>query len=105
MNRQSPFFGNAKIAFVRYAFSRARRVLASVARLASLYISALAADVTSTWNGTTGNWSDATRWSSNPNFPNNGNGGFTYDAIINSGSVTLDQDIAIEKLTLSGGTL
>jgi hypothetical protein len=64
-----------------------------------------AADVISTWNGSTGNWTDATRWSSNPQFPNNGNGGFTYDAIINSGTLTLDQNITIEALNLTGGTL
>lgn len=57
---------------------------------------------TSTWNGTVGNWSDATRWSTNPIFPNNGqpSAGDLYNAIINSGTVTLDQNIAIQGLTL-----
>ncbi len=34
-----------------------------------------AVEVVSTWDGSTGNWSDATKWSSNPLYPNNGNGG------------------------------
>jgi hypothetical protein len=66
-------------------------------------VNALAADVTSTWDNTTNNWTSA-HWSS-AMFPNNGNGGFTYDAEIGGGAVTLDQDITIEKFTLSGGAL
>jgi hypothetical protein len=65
----------------------------------------LAAQVNSTWNGTTGNWSDFTKWSTNPLFPNNGNGGNNYNATVNGGTVTLDQDISIEKLTIGGGTI
>jgi hypothetical protein len=64
----------------------------------------MAADVVSTWDGTTGDWSDSTKWSS-VDFPSNGNGGLTYDAIVNGGAVTLDQDIEIEGLTVSGGTI
>ena len=60
-----------------------------------------------TWLGGTGNWSDATRWSTNPLVPNNGNGGFVFVASLASGNVT--QDIAggviIEQLQMSGGTL
>ncbi len=65
------------------------------------------AQTTSTWNGTTGNWSDFTRWSTNPIFPNNGqpNPGDTYNAIVNGGTVTLDQNIIIQSLTFSGGTI
>ena len=65
---------------------------------------AAAADVIATWNSITGNWSDFTQWSSNPLFPNNGNGGFTYDAIQNAGVLTVNQAITIEKYTFSGGT-
>src|SRR5688572_16912594 len=67
-----------------------------------------AADVTSTWGGGTGNWGSAPNWSNSPpvnHFPNNGNGGFTYDAVINSGTVTLNQNIAIQAFTLGSGTL
>src|SRR5450755_1047186 len=45
---------------------------------------ARAADVTSSWTtATAGNWTDTVRWSS-ASFPNNGNGGFTYAAVINA---------------------
>ncbi len=55
----------------------------------------------SIWNGTNGNWTDATRWSTNPIFPNNGqpNAGDLYNAVINGGTVTLDQNITIQGLT------
>jgi len=68
-----------------------------------LHAHARAADQTATWNGTIGNWSDFTKWSTNPLFPNNGNGGFTFDAAQNGGTLTVDQAITVEKLTLSGG--
>ena len=64
---------------------------------------AAAADVVATWNGTTGNWNDSTKWSS-ALFPDNGNGGFTYDAIQNAGTVTVNLAIIIEKYTFSSGT-
>ena len=66
------------------------------------------ADVTSTWDGTNNNWSSTAHWSNFPNvvaFPNNGNGGFTYNAAINSGTVNLDQNIALQKLTLNAATI
>ena len=63
-----------------------------------------AADVVSTWNGTTGVWSDASRWDS-IDFPDNGNGGFTYDAVVAGGTVSLDQVITLEDLELFGGTI
>ena len=61
-----------------------------------------AADVVATWNNTTGNWNDAAQWSSNPAFPNNG--AQTFDAIQTGGTLTLNQNITIEKYTLSGGS-
>src|SRR5262245_20107833 len=59
------------------------------------------AQVVATWNGTTGNWSDAFRWSTNPNFPNTGqpNQGDTYNVIMNGGQITLDQNIVIQGLS------
>jgi hypothetical protein len=70
---------------------------------------ARAANVVSTWNTTTaGNWSDLTKWANAPaaaTFPNNGNLGHTYDALISKGSVTLDRDTAVRDLTASGGIL
>ena len=54
---------------------------------------------TRTWNGTTGNWSDSTRWGGT--VPQNGD-----DAVINSGSVLLSSDTAVlGSLTMGGGTL
>lgn len=76
-------------------------------RLAALLLGsvlpAVAADFTSTWNSTTGNWSDPTKWSTNPVFPNNGVN--TFDAIQNGGSLTVDTPITIEKFTLNAGNL
>jgi hypothetical protein len=72
---------------------------------------AIAADVVSTWDGATGNWGSS-HWLHNPDvpfYPNNGNGGFTYDVVINSGAVTfeptLEDDIVLEKLTFGGSTI
>ena len=79
------------------------RSLLSAALLPFLANHALAADVSATWLGGNGNWGNATLWDTNPNFPNNGNGGFTYDATINSGTATLDRNIAIQRLFLNGG--
>jgi autotransporter-associated beta strand protein len=62
------------------------------------------AQTTSTWNGTTGNWTDATRWST-PNYPDNGNGAPSYNAVINAGTVTLNQDITVTGFTMGGGGL
>ncbi len=60
----------------------------------------------SIWNGTTGDWTDSARWSSNPLYPDNGNGGLSYHvATMNSGTVSLDQHIVISSLNLSGGAL
>ncbi|MDQ6654726.1 MAG: PEP-CTERM sorting domain-containing protein [Verrucomicrobiota bacterium] len=68
------------------------------------------ADVISTWNtAIDGNWNDPTKWSSNPNFPNNGNGGVaTYNAVISTTgaayTVTLSVPITIENLLLSSAS-
>ncbi len=66
-------------------------------------------EITSTWNVSSGNWGTAGNWSNNPpegSFPNNGNGGFNYNAILaNGGTITLDQGISIDSFTLSSGVL
>jgi hypothetical protein len=64
---------------------------------------ASAADFSAIWDGGNGNWDDPLHWNTNPNYPNNG--GFTYDATINSGNVTLNRDIVIQRLFLNGGNL
>lgn len=60
--------------------------------------------VTATWlSAASGNWSDPTRWSTNPDFPNNG--GTTYHAVIAATgaayTVTLDQPITIVDFSLT----
>ena len=60
-----------------------------------------APDATCVWNGSTGNWSDTARWT--------GCGGVapgTNDtAVISGGTVTIDQDVTVQGLTINGGTL
>ena len=64
-----------------------RALLFGAAIASAKFVGHVRADQTATWNGTTGNWSDFTKWSTNPNFPNNGTpAGTLYDAIINSGT-------------------
>src|ERR1700722_3000504 len=63
------------------------------------------ADITSTWDGSTNNWSSASDWSSE-SYPNNGTPpGTVYDVGISSGNVTLDVSPTVQLLNLSGGTL
>lgn len=67
--------------------------------------SAANAQVNAFWEtATSGNWTDATRWSTNPNYPNN-NGGTTYHAFFNATgaayTVTLDANVAIDALTMN----
>ncbi|MBL9146924.1 MAG: hypothetical protein JNM99_24790 [Verrucomicrobiaceae bacterium] len=80
--------------------------LALVTGFAFILGSARAADFTSTWNGGSANWSLGANWTT-PGAPGTSpnNGGSTYDAIQNGGTITLDQNITIQKFTLSGGIL
>ncbi|HEY8900390.1 MAG TPA: PEP-CTERM sorting domain-containing protein [Chthoniobacterales bacterium] len=68
-----------------------------------------AANVSSTWSGADGSWESAANWTNLPataQAPNNGNGGFTYDALLGNGSaITLGSDVTIQKFTLAAGTL
>ena len=57
---------------------------------------------TGTWNGTSGDWTDVSRWNQ-ANFPDISNG--IPNAIINAGSVNLDQNISLTDLTLNGGSI
>src|SRR5439155_27114837 len=66
-----------------------------------------AADVTSTWFGGVNLWSSS-NWINNPpvsQYPNDGNGGFTYDAVLNSGQASLTEFITIEGLMLAGAQI
>src|SRR5687768_7930856 len=98
----------------RNALRRNARLRLAGAGALAAYIGAAgaarAADVVSTFNpgGGSRNWGSSASWSNSPpvnHFPNNGNGGFTYDAVVNTGSLTLDQNITIQKLNWTGGNL
>jgi hypothetical protein len=82
-----------------------RALLASILAAAPLTSLTLAADVSSTWVGPAlgiGSWSDPSNWSPSTNFPNNGNGGLTYDATItNGGTALLTQNIDVQRLNLN----
>jgi hypothetical protein len=81
------------------------------AAVAGFVDAAPAADVVSSWIGpSTGaaSWSVTSNWSNSPpvaQFPNNGNGGFTYDAIVTPtpgplGTLVLTEPITLQRLTL-----
>ena len=63
------------------------------------------AQSTAIWDNSSGNWSDGARWSSNPNFPDNGNPGGPYTAVVGGGFVTLDANFTINALTFTGGQI
>src|SRR5262245_56127548 len=70
--------------------------------------SAGAAQTVATWaNPTSGSWTDATLWSTNPVFPNNGQPDppDIYHALIaatgSNYTIALDSDIALSALTLN----
>lgn len=77
-------------------------ILAAAAGLCAV-VGTTHGQVTATWlTASSGNWSDATRWSTNPDFPNNG--AQTYNAVITATgaayTVTLDQNIEVTDFTL-----
>ena len=85
-----------------------RTLLTAAALLVSQ--AASAADFTSTWNGTTGNWTDTSKWSTPGapgTFPNNGSPSPTYDAVQSGGTLTVDLlgGITIQKFTLNRATM
>ena len=59
-----------------------------------------AATAVATWGDGTGNWSNLSNWTGTSAVPNNA-GGTTYEAVINSGTVTLDQDVTVQNLTVA----
>ncbi len=85
------------------------RILAAIALSLAFTATTYAADVTSFLIGN-GNWSLDANWSNAPalgGFPNNGNDGFTYDVTVGlfPRTVTLDQNITIQKYNQSGATV
>ncbi|MBL9114579.1 MAG: hypothetical protein JNJ83_06190 [Verrucomicrobiaceae bacterium] len=74
----------------------------------ALFSAAPAADFTSTYVGGTRDWNLGTSWTTPGapgTFPINGSPSPTYDAIQNSGVLTVNVPIAIQKFNLVGGTL
>ncbi len=63
-------------------------------------VSTAAADTISTWNGGSGNWSNAAQW--NPAIVPNNNGSQAYDVSISNGTASLDTSPTINSLTLNG---
>ena len=81
-------------------------LVAVVQTLMAWVAPAFAADRTSLWDGSTGDWTDAARWSTNPDYPDNNRDGTTYDAVISGGSVTVNNyALTIDRLTLSNATI
>jgi hypothetical protein len=97
----------------RSSSRRRRRATALLlAAISASTATARAADVVSSWAGPafgTESWSNAANWVNTPavaHYPNNGNGGFTYDAILNvNGTALLSEPITLQTLTLDAGTI
>jgi len=64
-----------------------------------LLLANLAQGASYIWNGTSGNWTDSTRWSPN------GIPGATDTATINSGVVSVSADTTVGTLNFNGGTI
>lgn len=62
------------------------------------------AQTNSTWNGSTGAWTDSFRWST-ANYPNNGNGGLNYVANVHGGTVNVNVPITVNRMVQTGGTV
>ncbi len=88
-----------------------RTMLLSCAAVASLtLVPALQVSASTTYTTVTANWTGAggangwttpANWSSNPNFPDNSIPANTvYDAVISSGSVSLETSVNVDSLTL-----
>jgi hypothetical protein len=57
------------------------------------------------WNGGAGNWSDGTKWTTNPASPQNGApSGALWAVTINNGPVALDVNVEVNTLALAGST-
>ena len=78
-------------------------VLSTLAVTLGLAANAQAVLVNSTWNGGVASWQDASQWTPNAQFPNNGNGGDTYNATVNAGLATLNANVTLENLLLTNG--
>src|SRR4051794_21882780 len=99
----------------RWRSSTTCRIPPSIRRLVAGLLAAAAAageaqaQTTSNWSSTTGDWTNAAMWSTNPIAPNNGqpNAADTYNAVLGTpvGAITLDAPITIQALTFQSGTI
>jgi hypothetical protein len=60
--------------------------------------------VTSTWNGSTGDWTDASRWLPSTSYPNN-DAATVYSVTIRAGIATLDVPVTINRLSMTEGRI
>jgi hypothetical protein len=60
--------------------------------------------VKSIWNGSTGDWTDASRWIPSTSYPNNA-ASTAYIAWLGGGTATLDVPITINQLVMRDGTI
>lgn len=67
-------------------------------------VPSLHSQTSSVWDGSDGDWSDASKWSSD-SAPRNVQNGETFDVEIASGNVNLDIGVGIDSLTFSGGEI
>lgn len=97
----SPPIHRQRSTFRRFAFALALPAAALTSPLPGL------CQTVSTWIGGDGTWSEVANWDTNPLLPNNGQPlpSHRYDVVLNGGWVTLDQDVSVSGLALSGGTL
>ena len=63
--------------------------------LPAVVASASPGDLTATWDGATGDWADPIHWTTDPLYPDNGNGGQSFGAVIQAGSVTLNDFVTV----------
>ena len=70
-------------------------------------MSPLASAISASWDGSDGNWTDAGRWTSAPDYPNNDQPapGDTWSVTIGSGDVTRNIAPTISTLNFSGGRI
>ena len=84
------------------------RIILACMPVAMLFTASASAGTPASWSAAAdGYWTDASKWSSKPNYPNNGTpAGSTYDVTIGKPyTVTLDQNVAVNSLMLSGGAI
>jgi fibronectin-binding autotransporter adhesin len=84
------------------------RVVGLLILLCAFQSSRTFGQVVATWTDSSGNWSNAANWSTNPTVPNNG-GGTTYNVVINgTGADTVTYDASgtvLNSLTLGAGEI